>query len=43
MVTVPYDTYNRERRRLPSREGNIVFLNDVDYDTSGKVSRTYHK
>jgi hypothetical protein len=21
-------------------EGNIVFLNDVDYDTSGKVSRT---
>jgi hypothetical protein len=38
MVTVPYDTYNRDRRRLLA-EGNIVFLNDVDYDTS-KVSRT---
>jgi hypothetical protein len=39
MVTVPYDTYNREIEDYLA-EGNIVFLNDVDYDTSGKVSRT---
>jgi hypothetical protein len=40
MVTVPYDTYNREIEEDYLAEGNIVFLNDVDYDTSGKVSRT---
>jgi hypothetical protein len=29
-----------EREEDYLAEGNIVFLNDVDYDTSGKVSRT---
>jgi hypothetical protein len=37
MVTVPYDTYNREIEEDYLAEGNIVFLNDVDYDTSGNI------
>jgi hypothetical protein len=40
MVTVPHSSYYKEIEEDYLAEGNIVFLNNVDYDTSGKVSRT---
>ncbi len=37
MVQLPYDTYKREIEEDYLSENSIVFLNDVDYDTSGRV------